>query len=104
MKVLGENSAEFDPDRFSPLRIKGQHKFAHLPFSLGQRECIGNTFSIIEQHLFLTTLLQKYRIESPKDRETSLDQKNTVFYTLKEVYVSLQKKIRMKTWQKVKIL
>jgi len=89
---LWENSGVFDPDRFSPARIKGQHKFAHLPFSLGQRECIGNTFSIIEQHLFLTTILQKYRIGSPQSHETNLNQKNTFFYTLNEVYLTLEKR------------
>jgi cytochrome P450 len=62
-----EEPEKFDPERFSPERRKGRHKFAFLPFSLGNRQCIGNEFSEIEQRLFLVTLLQRYKILPPKN-------------------------------------
>jgi len=52
----------FDPERFNPGKIGKQHPFAFLPFSLGKRVCIGNNFSLMEQKVFLSMLLQKYTV------------------------------------------
>jgi len=59
----------FNPDRFSAENTKGHHKFCYLPFSLGPRMCLGNTFSLIEQRLFLTRLLQKFQVSMPENHE-----------------------------------
>jgi len=61
-----EEPEKFDPDRFLPERKKGRHKFAYLPFSLGQRQCIGNEFSELEQRLVLIRLLQRFKIVYPQ--------------------------------------
>jgi len=57
----------FNPERFSPENMKGHHKFSYLPFSLGPRMCLGNNFSLIEQRLFLTRLLQKFYVLPPEN-------------------------------------
>jgi cytochrome P450 len=62
-----------EPEKFIPERFelkKGesileesstkQHPFAYFPFSLRSRACIGNQFSVIEQTVFVSMLLQKY--------------------------------------------
>jgi cytochrome P450 len=60
-----EDPETFNPDRFLPENKKGRNHFAHLPFSLGTRQCIATNFSLTEQRLFLTRLLQQYRIVEP---------------------------------------
>eukprot|EP01125_Pyxidicula_operculata_P015202 TRINITY_DN5141_c0_g2_i2.p1 TRINITY_DN5141_c0_g2~~TRINITY_DN5141_c0_g2_i2.p1 ORF type:complete len:475 (-),score=94.82 TRINITY_DN5141_c0_g2_i2:717-2141(-) len=62
-----EDPFKFNPDRF--LKDEKRHRYAFLPFSLGSRMCIGNNFSLIEQHLFITRLLQTFVVSLPKEHE-----------------------------------
>ena len=52
----------FDPDRFSSERSADRPKFVYLPFGAGPRQCIGNHFALIEAHLIVATLAQRYRL------------------------------------------
>ncbi len=52
----------FNPERWNvedPRRAHG----AYLPFSMGQRKCIGDTFAMVEAVLILTTVLQRVKLE-----------------------------------------
>eukprot|EP01126_Amoeba_proteus_P007349 TRINITY_DN12646_c0_g1_i3.p1 TRINITY_DN12646_c0_g1~~TRINITY_DN12646_c0_g1_i3.p1 ORF type:complete len:331 (+),score=61.02 TRINITY_DN12646_c0_g1_i3:159-1151(+) len=85
-----DDPEKFDPTRFSPQKMKGQHKFAFLPFSLGKRECIGNHFSLQEQHLFLASLLQKFRVLKPRNHPMVVYQSSShIFNTPEHGYVNL---------------
>jgi cytochrome P450 len=59
------NPEGFDPDRFldaepGPLSApRGTPRGAYLPFSLGARKCIGDTFAFMEAQLVLATLLPR---------------------------------------------
>ena len=52
----------FDPERFSPEQGADRPKFVYLPFGGGPRQCIGNHFALLEMHLVIATLAQRYRL------------------------------------------
>lgn len=60
---LWEDPEGFDPERFSPERSVSIPRFAYFPFGGGPRQCIGNTFAIMESLLLLAVFLQKYRLD-----------------------------------------
>lgn len=57
-----EAPTEYRPERFLG-EASERHKYAYLPFSLGPRTCIGNTFSLCESSLVLARICQRFRVE-----------------------------------------
>lgn len=53
----------FDPERFTPERVAERPRFAYIPFSAGPRQCIGNTFALVEAQLILATIAQRYHLD-----------------------------------------
>jgi len=86
------NPEKFDPERFDPKRISKQHPFAFLPFSLGKRICIGNNFSLMEQKVFLSMLLQRYVITSSTDSAPFKLDPRTIAHAPLEVSIILTKR------------
>jgi cytochrome P450 len=62
-KLLWDDPYTFDPERFSPERSQGRHRFAYLPFGGGPRVCIGMALALTEAQLILATLAQRYRLK-----------------------------------------
>ncbi|GAA3191319.1 cytochrome P450 [Dactylosporangium siamense] len=52
----------FDPDRWLPERAKGLPRGAMVPFSMGNRKCIGDTFGQAETTLTLATIATGWRL------------------------------------------
>ncbi|KAG2219147.1 hypothetical protein INT45_002338 [Circinella minor] len=63
-----DNPQKFDPERFSPGgEAENKDPNSWIPFSSGQRQCIGMNFSLSEQRFLLPMLLRKYKWSLPED-------------------------------------
>ena len=58
-----ENPEGFGPDRFTPSRVANLEPFAYFPFGGGPRQCIGNTFALMEMSLVVSTIAQRCRLD-----------------------------------------
>jgi cytochrome P450 len=52
---------DFRPERWEDGLAKRLPRFAYFPFGGGPRQCIGNTFALMEATLVLATIAQRYR-------------------------------------------
>lgn len=50
----------FEPNRHAPDVEKERHPQAYHPFASGQRVCLGNHFSLLETHIMLAILAQRF--------------------------------------------
>ncbi len=66
--VVHRDARWFDkPDQFRPERwdadaARRLHRFAYFPFGGGPRQCIGNTFAMMEAILVLAAIAQRFRL------------------------------------------
>ena len=50
----------FDPERFSPENSQGRALHAYMPFSMGDRSCIGKHFAMNEMKTVLARLVHRF--------------------------------------------
>ncbi|MET7288272.1 cytochrome P450 [Streptomyces sp. NPDC005573] len=58
-----ERHLDFDPDRWLPERAKDVPKYAMNPFSVGNRKCPSDHFSMTQLSLIVAAVSAKYRFE-----------------------------------------
>jgi cytochrome P450 len=57
-----EEPLRFWPERWADDPLARLPRYAYFPFGGGPRQCIGNTFALMETTLVLATLLQRWRV------------------------------------------
>ncbi|KPH97821.1 Unspecific monooxygenase [Actinobacteria bacterium OK074] len=65
-----ERHAEFDPDRWQAGRAGAVPKHAMVPFSVGNRRCPGESFSMVVLTLLAAATASSYRFEETADSDT----------------------------------
>lgn len=58
-----ENPLEFNPERFTPERVKARPKWHYLPFGAGPRMCIGNHFAMMEIQILLALIVGRFDVQ-----------------------------------------
>jgi len=64
---LWPDPTTFDPDRFTPERMRARDRWQFLPFAGGARSCIGEHFAMLETTLALATIVREIRLTSLDD-------------------------------------
>jgi len=59
-KEIWGDPLNFRPERFDPEILTKEQRSAWMPFSYGPRICIGMNFSLVEQKIFLATILREF--------------------------------------------
>ena len=57
-----EEPEQFRPERFTPEQVAQRPRFAYFPFIAGPRQCIGNTFALMEAQLITACISQRFRL------------------------------------------
>ena len=60
---------EFRPERWENGLAKQLPRFAYFPFGGGPRQCIGNTFALMESSIVLATVGQRFRFRLKPDQK-----------------------------------
>ncbi len=64
---IWENPEEFKPERFDVVKSADKfNPYSYIPFSAGQRNCIGQKFAMLEMKSTISKLLRHYEISTPK--------------------------------------
>lgn len=51
----------FDPERFTPERVRQRHRYAYYPFGGGPHVCLGQHLYHLEAQLIVATILSRFR-------------------------------------------
>ena len=69
--AVWEAPLEFRPERFE--RADSVPRYAYFPFAGGPRQCIGNSFALMEAVLILAIVLQRYRLALAPEHRVELE-------------------------------
>ena len=58
---LWRDPVNFDPERFAPEAIAARSRYAFLPFAVGPRACVAAPLAMMQMHVAVAILAQRFR-------------------------------------------
>jgi cytochrome P450 len=71
----------FDPDRWTPERLKSVPRGAFIPFGAGNRQCVGYSFAMLEMAVAAATIASRWRFVPVPDRPLKIAYTSTAYPT-----------------------
>lgn len=63
----------FQPERFADPRMEKSKRWIYMPFGGGPRQCIGNSFALMEAKLALAAIAQRFHVRLESEAEIEFD-------------------------------
>ncbi len=76
--IWGIDAEQFNPDHFTPERMRTLPPNAYKPFGSGQRACIGRQFAMQEATLVLGMLLQRFELIDHRGYDLKIKESLTI--------------------------
>ena len=76
---IWKDPKSFDPERFSNVENIENLSTTHFPFSVGPRNCIGQSFARLESKVILAKLLRRFQFSLVSDQTNRMEERLTIF-------------------------
>ncbi|XP_076810138.1 cytochrome P450 4F1-like [Clavelina lepadiformis] len=84
------NPNAFDPERFSKENCASRNSHAYLPFSAGQRNCIGQNFAMNEMKVVLSQILRRYRLYLDEETPEPIMETRLILQSRDGIFVKIK--------------